>query len=155
MNTRNRRSIALLGVLSAVTAGAGMSLSTASARSSDAVFTLSEHYSAPTFVSISGSPSPVPGDENLFRAILTQNGTRVGTLEVVCQYVLHGKLQCTSTYQLTGGNLSVSTLTTPTSTTIHNAITGGTGRYDTAHGQVTEQENPQNLSIFTATFDID
>jgi hypothetical protein len=154
---RKLRIAVVLGTALLTTCGIVLPRASARGQVGDAAFTLTEHYSAPTFVSISHATSPQPGDEFLFHVRLTKDGVRVGSLEVVCQVVLRGRLQCASTYNLPGGTLSVATLTAlQGQPTIHNSITGGTGRYDAASGQVTEvQHNADNASTFTATFDTD
>lgn len=136
----------------------GVSLARAGgATSSDTTMVLHETDTAFHFVNISHTQHGAPGDEFIFHGTLAQGTTQVGTLDVVCTLVINRQIQCQGTVTLPGGQLYVSTRTNGTGgkvgtvTTI--GIVGGTGRYDTAQGQLTSLTTGKNTS--TLTLDID
>ena len=67
-------------------------------------------------------------------------GDRIGTLNVVCEVVLDHKLLCNGVYRLPGGTITGTAQDTQSESStapVRIAITGGTGRYDNASGQIT------------------
>ena len=80
---------------------------------------------------------------------------KVGTLDIVCIFVLGNKTQCRGTNTLPGGTIVVSAIVPVTNRliTVHASIDGGTGRYDEVRGQVTSVQDTATTT--TDTFDID
>ena len=92
-------------------------------------------------MNITNTPQGGPGDQIVLRRVVKNAaGDRVGTLNVVCEVVLGHKLLCNGVYRLPGGTITgtAQDIQSETSTApVHIAITGGTGRYDNASGQIT------------------
>jgi hypothetical protein len=86
-----------------------------------------------------GAPPDTVGDVLVFRADLLVGGRKVGFNGGVCQLVgLPALFQCTATDSLPGGQLTVQGVNdfSQGNGPYHFAITGGTGRYRKAHGEV-------------------
>ncbi len=142
-------------VAGAVAAALG-GVSLARAGSGDRTLTLTEVQTGATFVNISHSQNGAPGDEAIFRSALRMDGKRVGFSTVVCQIVLGRKLQCNGVYHLPGGTLTGTALVPASQTStapVRVAITGGTGRYDQASGQVTT--TPKSETVSRSVIDLD
>jgi hypothetical protein len=87
------------------------------------------------------------GDQSVFSQDLFRQGERVGSGGVVCSFVrlrpgVSATFQCVATAKLPGGQITVQGLVTFTDgpSTFRLAITGGTGRYRTAHGVAIVEE---------------
>jgi hypothetical protein len=90
-----------------------------------------------------GSKGFSAGDQEVVAAKLVQDGKRVGEAGSVCQFVRVGKSSAACldvfTLSLPKGQISTQGLVTSTPAgpgTFVLAITGGTGAYQTAHGQM-------------------
>ncbi|MFG2829869.1 allene oxide cyclase barrel-like domain-containing protein [Streptomyces sp. NPDC048434] len=93
-------------------------------------------------VDVDGSGGPSLGDEFVFSGNLFRGSIAVGTFSEICTLTRFEPtdefdLQCASDLSLSQGQLTVQgrfTVTTAGPGNIDMAITGGTGRYRTAHG---------------------
>ena len=130
-----------------------------SAEHSDAVqhLVLTTHTVQQGFVDVDPKgQTPTLGDYQVFSDDVSQNGTKVGTDGGVCTIVnldpsgTQFTVQCQVTVSLPKGQLSTQgLLTVPVTGTpppFKFAITGGTGSYRTAHGQITVTDTSQTDS---------
>ena len=116
----------------------GVSLAQAGSSSNDRTFVLNEVDVSSANVNISHTKQGAPGDEFIIRFnLLDQHGKKAGWGEVVCTQVIGPRSQCQATARLDGGDLTVSGLNPFVGKQFTLAITGGTGRYDRARGQLT------------------
>jgi len=92
-----------------------------------------------------GTPGPSQGDEFVISGDLLQGTATVGTFGEVCTLTRVGPAvdsfdqQCVATFVLPDGQITIQGLISVTAAgtgDINIAITGGTGRYRTAHGFV-------------------
>ncbi|MEV5483717.1 MULTISPECIES: allene oxide cyclase barrel-like domain-containing protein [Streptomyces] len=108
------------------------------------VFQLAAQQTQGTFVDVDGSSGPSQGDEFVITGNLLRSGVTVGTYSQICTLTRTAPadefdLQCTADLALPLGQLTVTgrfTVTGAGPGNIDLAITGGTGRYRTAHGTV-------------------
>ncbi|MFI2200791.1 hypothetical protein ACH47Z_08430 [Streptomyces sp. NPDC020192] len=115
------------------------------------------------------TPGGIPaaqGDRTVFRSdLLDQNRKKVGETGGTCtttRAVDGGAEECTVTYTLPGGQLSAQGMvfgiltqgrpTTPPPP-FDNAITGGTGKFDRARGQIHAETIAPNTRRFTIDLD--
>ena len=95
----------------------------------------------PTFVD-TGKPGPTVGDVAVFRDdVLRADGSTAGTFREVCTLVdlaapATSTFECTGSLALTGGTITVEGPFVPAAPEQAAAITGGTGAYGTARGEV-------------------
>ena len=85
------------------------------------------------------SKGPSLGDEIVFAEKLLQGGKQVGHEGAVCTTVSleRQEAQCVATYSFGGGQITAQALITLDSTAPYaGAITGGTGKYEGAKGEV-------------------
>jgi hypothetical protein len=111
-----------------------------------------------TFLDL-GEPGESLGDQSIFSQDLFRQGEKVGTAGVVCTLVrvepmVSATVQCVATAELPRGQITIQGLLTFTDgpSTFRLAITGGTGRYRTAHGvaiveEVSETEDRITLRV--------
>jgi hypothetical protein len=99
-----------------------------------------------TFLDL-GEPGDSLGDQSVFSQDLFRKGEKVGTAGVVCTLVrlepmVSATAQCVATAELPRGQITLQGLLTFTDgpSTFRIAITGGTGRYRTAHGVAIVEE---------------
>jgi hypothetical protein len=99
-----------------------------------------------TFLDL-GEPGDSLGDQSIFSQDLFRQGEKVGTGGVVCTLVrlvprVSATLQCVATAKLPRGQITIQGLLTFTDgpSRFRLAITGGTGRYRTAHGVAIVEE---------------
>jgi hypothetical protein len=90
-----------------------------------------------------GSPQH-PGDEAFFDVQLTQNGRTVGHSPHHCTAITADDSLCESVIVLDGGQVTLQTALGATNTppVVHVAVTGGTGAYRNAQGELTLTANP-------------
>jgi hypothetical protein len=157
--TRSARRLLLTAAAAGIVAAAigGASLARAGGTASDTTFTLNALQEKITFVSVTHTAQGAPGDELIFRSALTDaGGTRIGALDVVCTLTFGDHLQCLGTYKLPGGTL-VGSAVVPndenSTKPVQIAITGGTGRYEHARGQITS--TPVNSTTNRDVVDLD
>ncbi len=109
-------------------------------------------------VSDLGEPGDSLGDQLAFTQDLFRRGEKVGIAGVVCTLMrlepVGGTLHCVGTAQLPKGQITIQGLATLTGDeegepTQHFAITGGTGRYKTAHGVLTVVDVSETESQLT------
>jgi hypothetical protein len=143
-------------VAGAVAAALG-GVSLARAGGGDRTMTVTEVQRGATFVDISHTQNGAPGDQAVFRSVIKNaKGERIGTSDVICEEVLGHRLLCNGVYHLPGGMLTGTTVIAAdeaSTATIHVAITGGTGRYDQASGQVTT--TPKSETVSRSVIDLD
>lgn len=104
-----------------------------------------------------GEPGESLGDQFVFTDDLFRGGEKVGILGVVCTGVRSepdsSSIQCVGTAELPKGQITVQGLITFSEATegepFEIAITGGTGKYRTAHGVVTIREVSETEEILT------
>lgn len=99
-----------------------------------------------TFLDL-GEPGESLGDQSVFSQDLFRQGKKVGTGSVVCTLVrvepgVSATVQCVGTARLPRGQITVQGLVTFTDgpSRFRVAITGGTGRFRTAHGVAIVEE---------------
>jgi hypothetical protein len=99
-----------------------------------------------TFLDL-GEPGESLGDQSVFSQDLFRQGNKVGTGGVVCTLVrvepgVSATVQCVGTAKLRSGQITVQGLVTFTDgpSRFRVAITGGTGRFRTAHGVAIVEE---------------
>ncbi|MFE6738983.1 allene oxide cyclase barrel-like domain-containing protein [Streptomyces tubercidicus] len=108
------------------------------------VFQLVAQQTQGTFVDVDGSSGPSQGDEFVISGNLLRGAVPVGTYSQICTLTRTAPgdefdLQCAADLALPLGQLTVQgrfTVTGAGPGDIDLAITGGTGRYRTAHGSV-------------------
>jgi hypothetical protein len=143
MKTLNRSlgRVLMTAMVAGLVAAAIGGVSLARAGSADRTMTLTEVQTGARFVNITHTAQGGPGDQVVLRRVVKNAaGDRVGTLNVVCEVVLDHKLLCNGIYRLPGGTITGTAQDTQDESStapVHIAITGGTGRYDQAKGQIT------------------
>jgi hypothetical protein len=144
---------AVAGVVAAAIGG----VSLARAGSGDRTMTLTEVDAGARFVSITHTAGGGPGDQViLHRVVKNAAGDRIGSLSVVCEVVLRQQLLCSGIYRLPGGTISgvaLSPQSQDSTAPVHISITGGTGRYDQASGQITS--TPTSATTDRSVIDLD
>ena len=103
-----------------------------------------------------GEPGDSLGDQSVFSEDLFRQGKNVGKSGVVCTIVrlepmVSATVQCVGTADLPKGQITIQGLVTFTNgpSTFQLAITGGTGKYREAHGEVTVEEISETESRIT------
>ena len=159
MKTLNRTlgRVLLTAAVAGVVAAAIGGVSLARAGSGDQTMTLKEVDVGARFVNITHTLQGGPGDQVILRRVVKNAaGDRIGSLSVVCEVVLGQKLLCNGIYRLPGGTISGVALSPQdenSTAPVHIAITGGTGRYDQAGGQITS--TPTGATTTTSVVDLD
>jgi hypothetical protein len=108
------------------------------------VFRLTAQQTQGSFIDVDGSSGPSQGDEFVVSGNLLRGGVTVGTYSEICTLTRTAPadefdLQCAGDLALPLGQLTIQgrfTVTGAGPGDIDLAITGGTGRYRTAHGTV-------------------
>ena len=138
--------------------GAATGSSAGSRASTDLTFTLVEHSGTFHFVDLpprQQKPNTASvGDEVIFVNPLTKNGQKAGRVEAVCVFTRGPQTPrpqaiCNGAFHLRGGQLTAAAGVTFTDQTVRIAITGGTGRYEGATGQVTSVTKSDRISVDT------
>jgi hypothetical protein len=159
MKTLNRTlgRVLLTAAVAGVVAAAIGGVSLARAGSGDQTMTLKEVDVGARFVNITHTAQGGPGDQVILRRVVKNAaGDRIGSLSVVCEVVLGQKLLCNGIYSLPGGTISGVALSPQdenSTAPVHIAITGGTGRYYQASGQITS--TPTSDTTTTSVVDLD
>jgi len=98
-----------------------------------------------------GAPGPSVGDQQIISMDVFKGDKRVGESHVVCTSVRAGIVQCDNVTSLPGGQIVATGLVTDAQeeqSPFTQAITGGTGYYRNAHGQLTVSEaGPQPATL--------
>jgi hypothetical protein len=140
--------VALLLAVVSLPAGAAPSSSTSSSGDEDGVevIRVTAIDFQDTFLDL-GEPGDSLGDQSVFSQDLFRQGEKVGSAGVVCTLVrleprVSATAQCVGTAKLPRGQITVQGLLTFTDgpATFRVAITGGTGRFRTAHGVAIVEE---------------
>ena len=103
-----------------------------------------------------GKTTPTLGDEIVFSQKLLRRGKQIGHAGAVCTTVSleHNEAQCIATYMFSGGQITAQTLITLGSTAPYTVpITGGSGEYEGAEGEI--QVSPVSATQGILTFDLD
>jgi hypothetical protein len=92
-----------------------------------------------------GAPGFSLGDEVVFSGNLLRHGEQVGRVGVVCTFVStqdpdRVEAQCPGTATLPGGQIAVQGVIVNRSLNFTLPITGGSGRYDRARGQLVSRD---------------
>ena len=92
-----------------------------------------------------GAPGLSLGDEVVLSGNLLQHGQQVGRVGVVCTFVSvqnanRVEAQCLGTATLPGGQITVQGVIVNRSLNFTLPITGGSGRYDQAQGQLVARD---------------
>jgi len=92
-----------------------------------------------------GAPGFSLGDEVVFSGNLLRNGEQVGRVGVVCTFVStqnadRVEAQCPATATLPGGQITIQGVIVNRALNWTLPITGGSGRYDRARGQVVSRD---------------
>jgi len=92
-----------------------------------------------------GAPGFSLGDEVVFSGNLLQNGQQVGRVGVVCTFVstqnpARVEAQCPATATLPGGQITIQGVIVNRALNWTLSITGGSGQYDRARGEVTSRD---------------
>jgi hypothetical protein len=90
-----------------------------------------------------GAPGPSVGDQQIISMNVFRGSMRLGESHVVCTVVRPGTAQCENFTSLPGGQITASGVVTDAqeeTSPFTQAITGGTGAYRNAHGQLTVSE---------------
>ena len=159
MKTLNRTlgRVLMTAIVAGVLAAAIGGVSLARAGSSDQTMTLTEVETGARFVNVTHTPQGGPGDQVvLHRVVKNATGDRIGSLDVVCEVVLQQKLLCNGVYRLPGGTITGTAEDSQdenSTAPVHIAITGGTGRYDQASGQITS--TPTGATTTRSVVDLD
>jgi hypothetical protein len=144
---------AVAGVVAAAIGG----VSLARAGSGDQTMTLTEVQTGARFVNITHTARGGPGDQVILRRVVKNAaGDRIGSLSVICEVVLRQQLLCNGLYRLPGGTITGTTLSPQAENSpapVRIAITGGTGRYDQASGQIVS--TPTSDTTYRSVVDMD
>jgi hypothetical protein len=93
----------------------------------------------------------VPGDQLVFTDSLTRNGASYGHDAVHCVIVVAADAVCVGAFTLPGGQLTIAgdvgSVNSHGSKTV--AVTGGTGQYQSARGQLTVKGRSATVSVDT------
>jgi hypothetical protein len=93
----------------------------------------------------------VPGDQLVFTDSLTRNGTSYGHNAIHCVIVVAADAVCVGAFTLPGGQLTIAgdvgSINSHGSKTV--AVTGGTGQYQSARGQLTVKDRSATVSVDT------
>ena len=123
----------------------------ASAHDNGKTFQLTGKALGPPTVLDLGAPGPSTGDQQIITMDVFKSDKRVGASHVVCTVVRAGVAQCDNVTSLPGGQLVATGLVTDAqeeTSPFVQAITGGTGAYRNAHGQLTVSEaGPQPATL--------
>ena len=92
-----------------------------------------------------GAPGFSLGDEVVFSGNLLRNGEQVGRVGVVCTFVSTAnadrvEAQCPATATLPGGQITIQGTIVNRSLNFTLPITGGSGQYDRARGEVVSRD---------------
>ena len=93
----------------------------------------------------------VSGDQLVFTESLTRNGASYGHDAIHCVIVTAADAVCVGAFELPGGQLTIAgdagNVNSHGSKTV--AVTGGTGRYQGARGQLTVKDRSDTVSVDT------
>jgi hypothetical protein len=128
-----------------------LSAAGASAHDNGNAFQLTGKVVAPPTNLDLGEPGPSVGDQQIISMDVFKGDKRVGESHVVCTTVRAGISQCDNVTNLPGGQIVATGLVTDAQeeqSPFTQAITGGTGFYRNAHGQLTVSEaGPQPATL--------
>ena len=107
----------------------------------------------PTFVD-TGKPGPSVGDLAIHSdAVLREDGSQAGTFRQVCTLTdlvgspFTSTFECTGSITLKDGTITMEGPFTPSQAENVAAITGGTGRYSTARGEITVRAEADDIVV--------
>ena len=146
------RRVVIMAAACAVLAAAigGVSLARAGGSSGPQTLVFKEVDTGGKFINISHTQNGAPGDEFIFSAkLINRQNMRIGSLDAKCTLALHGRLLCEGVMRLHGGTLTLQGTVgadEPNGTVDHIAVTGGTGSFDQAHGQLISRSTSDSTS---------
>ena len=146
------RRLLFMAISAAVLAAAigGVSFARAGDGSGPQTLVFKEVDTGGKFINISHTQNGAPGDEFIFSAkLINGQNMRIGTLDAKCTLALNGRLLCEGTMRFRGGYVTLSGTIgadEQDGTVDHIAVTGGTGRFDMAHGQLISTSTGQNTA---------
>jgi hypothetical protein len=146
------RRIVIMAIACAVLAAAigGVSLARAGGSTGPQTLVFTEVDTGGKFISISHTQNGATGDEFIFSAKLVNGqNMRIGSLDAKCTLALHGRLLCDGVMRLHGGTVTLQgsiRADEPNGTVDHIAVTGGTGSFDQAHGQLISRSTSDSTS---------
>ncbi|WP_028067252.1 allene oxide cyclase barrel-like domain-containing protein [Solirubrobacter soli] len=104
----------------------------------------------PTMIDL-GTPGPGVGDQQIISMDVFKGAQKIGSSHVVCVRVRADVAQCDNVTHLPAGDIVATGLVTDAqeeTSPFIQAITGGTGAYRNAHGQLTVSEaGPQPATL--------
>ncbi|MFG2846173.1 hypothetical protein ACGF12_23825 [Kitasatospora sp. NPDC048296] len=154
--------LATLLACAPVAAAAGTDTDSAPAKGKDRTFTLIGHLAEETYFPVNPGGAPAQGDRAVFRSILfDQDGKQIGETGGTCVTTRvdnGGAEECSVTYNLPGGQLSsqgfvLGFLNPGPPPSFDNGITGGTGEFDRARGQIHADTIAPGTRRFTVDLD--
>ena len=146
------RRVVIMAVVAAVIAAAigGVSLARAGGSSGPQTLVFKEVDAGAKFINISHTKNGAPGDGFIFSAkLINRQNMRSGSLDAKCTLALHGRLLCEGVMRFHGGTVTLEGsvgANEPHGTIDHIAVTGGTGSFDQAHGQLISRSTSDTTS---------
>jgi hypothetical protein len=154
------RTLPVLGIAAVLASGAAGSvvLATSAAAATGPTVTtngatrtiqLFSHTTSMSFIPQGGQPTstppaqaPKPGDAIAFTDSVSQHGVQVGTASIRCTVVSVQAASCSGTYTFPNGTIKgvASASLSQQNNAVHGTITGGTGAYEGARGELTVDE---------------
>jgi hypothetical protein len=123
----------------------------ASAHENGKAFEVTGKVIAPPAAIDLGAPGPSAGDEQIISMDVFKGAKKIGESHVVCVTVRAGVVQCDNVTHLPAGDIVATGLVTAAqeeTSPFTQAITGGTGAYRNAHGELTVSEaGPQPATL--------
>jgi hypothetical protein len=152
MTRKSLRRAAAGGVLALAVAASGTAF--AHGPDHDTIRLVEAHTSGqPDFID-AGDPGPSLGDVAIFKDGLNrENGTPAGSFREVCTLVTFAgnrftsDYECSGTVALDGGTITLQGSFTPAKPVQVNAISGGTGAYRAARGEIETQAEADRITI--------
>jgi hypothetical protein len=157
MKPTNRRALwAAIAIVTVAVAGGAYAAPQSSTKKADKhTIQLTEASATPKLTVVDvGAPGPSPGDQVVTSdGLLDRKGAVAGTLSQVCTMVspaaslLASTFDCTGSFVLADGTITVQGPFVPAADTSVNAVTGGTGEFVKARGQVTIAAEADAITI--------
>ncbi len=146
------RRIVIMAVAAAVLAAVvgGVSFARAGSGGGQQTLVFKEVDTGAKFINISHTKNGAPGDEFTFTAkLINRQNMRIGSLQAKCTLGLQNRLLCDGIMRFRGGYITLYGTVganEPDGTLDRIAVTGGTGRFDHAHGQLLSRSTSDNTS---------
>ena len=157
MKPTNRRALWIaIAIVTAALAGGAYAAPQSSTKKADRhTIQLTEASATPKLTVVDvGAPGPSPGDQVVTTdRVLDRKGADAGTMSQVCTMVTPAASLFTSTFDCTGsfvladGTITAQGPFIPAAATSVNAVTGGTGEFVKARGQLTIATEADAITI--------